>query len=461
MEDFDIESSKDKALIFFERGKEVASTDNFDYAINLYLEGIKRAPDSLEDGHSPLRQISLLRQSRGGKPANMVERLKVSRGKTPLEHLINAEYLLAKDPDNLTHAQAMLNACVAGGYLRTADWIGRIIFSACKSVEKPSFHILENLKDRFVDMSMYKEAVACCAMILKQKPEDHHWQSEYKNLAASATIKQGRYDKSEAFSQSVDDNEAQHLIRKKESLMKDSEFRKVLLEQADSKYRKAPDVYANRIEYAQKLADIGDPKLTKKACELLVEWFDSSDDFGYKKLHNDIVIRQLRDRVRLIRTDVETRGSSDELSRKMRDAVNALSNFEIEHFVDCIKNYPTDLKYRYELGVRLMHKKAYDKAIPLFQQASKSPGFKIKALNLLGMCFFNKGWYPDAIDVFEAAIKSHINEDEVYKELRYNLARACELDHRTERALTIYRKLAQLDYSYRDVAARVNKLRDV
>jgi len=86
---------------------------------------------------------------------------------------------------------------------------------------------------------------------------------------------------------------------------------------------------------------------------------------------------------------------------------------------------------------------------------------KVKSLNLLGMCFFNKSWYPDAIDVFETAIKLHVNEDEMYKELRYNLARACELDSRTERALTIYRKLAQLDYSYRDVAVRVNRLRDV
>ena len=62
---YDIALSKARA--FFQRAEEVASTNNFDYAIELYLDGLRLSPDALEDGHAPLRQLGLIRQGRGGK----------------------------------------------------------------------------------------------------------------------------------------------------------------------------------------------------------------------------------------------------------------------------------------------------------------------------------------------------------------------------------------------------------
>jgi tetratricopeptide (TPR) repeat protein len=45
--------------------------------------------------------------------------------------------------------------------------------------------------------------------------------------------------------------------------------------------------------------------------------------------------------------------------------------------------------------------------------------------------------------------------------LRYNLARAYEQQGLTEEALELYRRLAQIDYSYKDVKMKVDKLRKV
>ena len=53
-----------KAGAFFERAGKVALTDNFDYAIDMYMEGLRRAPDVLEDGHVPLRKMALVRQGK-------------------------------------------------------------------------------------------------------------------------------------------------------------------------------------------------------------------------------------------------------------------------------------------------------------------------------------------------------------------------------------------------------------
>jgi tetratricopeptide (TPR) repeat protein len=71
-----------------------------------------------------------------------------------------------------------------------------------------------------------------------------------------------------------------------------------------------------------------------------------------------------------------------------------------------------------------------------------------------------KGWLTDAIDVYTQAIDSHeIKNDAIGKELRYNLARAHEQQGDLDKALELYRKIAQSDFAYKDVSQRVDKLR--
>ena len=81
-------------------------------------------------------------------------------------------------------------------------------------------------------------------------------------------------------------------------------------------------------------------------------------------------------------------------------------------------------------------------------------------MDKIGYCFFLKGWYADAVDVFTQAIAAHeVKDDGLAKELRYNLARAYEEQGQKEKALDIYRRIAQLDFGYKDVSARVDQLR--
>ncbi|MHC4790904.1 MAG: tetratricopeptide repeat protein [Planctomycetota bacterium] len=81
-------------------------------------------------------------------------------------------------------------------------------------------------------------------------------------------------------------------------------------------------------------------------------------------------------------------------------------------------------------------------------------------MNRIGLCFFLKGWFVDAVDIFKQAIDSYeITEDNIAKELRYNLARCYEEQGDSAKALEIYRKIAQLDFGYKDVRQRVDKLR--
>jgi len=88
-----------KARSFFEKAGKVAETDNFDYAIDMYLQGLRHAPDALMEGHLPLCELALQRQGKSGKKPSMVDKVKHMGGKTPLDQMLNAEYLFVKDPE--------------------------------------------------------------------------------------------------------------------------------------------------------------------------------------------------------------------------------------------------------------------------------------------------------------------------------------------------------------------------
>jgi tetratricopeptide (TPR) repeat protein len=71
-----------------------------------------------------------------------------------------------------------------------------------------------------------------------------------------------------------------------------------------------------------------------------------------------------------------------------------------------------------------------------------------------------KGWNEDAIDIFQQALKaSPSQEGPITKDIKYNLARAYESSGQIKEALELYRKLAQLDFNYKDVGQRIDILR--
>ena len=248
---YDIALSKARA--FFERAEEVASTNNFDYAIELYLDGLRLSPDALEDGHAPLRQLGLIRQGRGGKKPSMVERVKRLKGKNPLEKMLNAEYLLAKDSDHLPYAEDLLTAAVEGGYLRTAEWIAHIIFEATKASEKSDkvrFDRFILLKDSYKEMQHFDSAVIACQYALELRPKDAALQDELRDLSASMTMKKGKYGTAKTFRDSIKDRDTQDKLQSQDNVVKSADVKKEAIERARKKIRDGHETVTNILELA-------------------------------------------------------------------------------------------------------------------------------------------------------------------------------------------------------------------
>jgi len=448
-----------KAVSFFRRAEEVAATDNFDYAIDMYIEGLRRAPDAVEEGHKPLRRNALIRQGKGGKKPGMIDKVKHGSGKDAMRNMLNAEFLLARDPDNLGYAEQMLKAAVAGQFKKTAMWIADLIFEANKSADKSSLQSFLLLKESYAAIGEYAKAVGACSYACRIKPDDAALADELKNLSANLAVKKGKYDQDGDFRNSIQDRESQEKFQSQQATIKSVDFRQQAVADARQLYE-SDKSSANINRLADALADLQTDEADGEAVKLLETAYSQFKDFSFKRKAGEIELKMLRRHIRKAKAVLEKQPANDNARAVMSDATKRLLSAELEHYRLCMENYPTDLRMRYEYGVRLMRNQKYDQAIPFLQDARKELRSKIPAMNKIGLCFFMKGWFNDAIDSFTRAIDEYeIKDDDIAKDLRYNLARAYEQQGSVEKALDLYRKLAQLDFGYKDVKARVDRLR--
>ena len=449
-----------RAKAFFDKAGKVAETKNFDYAIDMYLQGLHYAPDALMEGHLPLAELAHQRQVSGSKKPSMMERVKRLGGKTPLEQMLNAEYLFTKDPDHLPYAEAMLKAAIAGGYKKTAGWIANVIFQAANASRKPSANTYVLLKDAYKELGQFDKAIVALQRASKLRPESGVLADEFKNLSAELTMARGKYDGEGDFRKSIKDRESQEKLQAQASVVKTADYRTKAVEDARKRIAQNPDLPANIFDLADALSGLETDKAENDAIALLDNAYKSKNDFSFKRRAGLLRIKQLKRKIKKTKAALTANPNDAEAKTALERLTAQLNSTELEHYRLCVENYPTDLGAKYDYALRLLRNEQYNEAIPLFQEAQRDPRRKIPAMNQIGFCFSRKGWLADAIDVYNQAIESYeIKNDATGKELRYNLALAYEQQGDADKALEIYRKIAQSDFSYKDVSQRVDKLR--
>ena len=450
-----------KAEVFFERADKAAKANSFDYAVDMYIEGLACAPDAMHNGHIALRQLALLRQVKGGKKPSMLEKVKRLTGKTPLKKMLNAEYLFSKDPDHLPYAEALLKAASAGGYEKTTQWIADLVFQANNAATKPSFKIYMLLKGCYVKIKKFDKAIAACQQATRLKPSDGELAEEFKTLSAELAVSRGKYDQEGDFRKSMKDREKQENFQNQASVVKTENYRASAVEQARKNLVAEPQLPRNIFKFADALAELQADKTDKEAIQLLENAYKNTSDFSFQQKAGNIKIDNIKRKTGEVKELIEKDPQQSEAKVELGKLNKKLKATELEHYRLCIKNYPTDLLLKYEYGSRLLRVEKFDEAIPFLQEAQREPKHKISAMSKVGMCFFMKGWYADAIDIFTQAFgQCEIKDGRTAKELRYNLARSYEKQGDAEKALEIYRKIAQLDFGYKDIRQRVDKLRN-
>ena len=154
------EELKTRARGFFAKAAEVAYALQYDYAIELYLDGISFWPDAVEEGHNKLWEIALHRKAGGGKKSGFTDKSKHKKGggKGSKEAVLKAEYLLCKDPTSLGHMEDLVKAAMEAGYKSTGLWMADILFDTNLRNSKPKLATYVLLRDAYRQFENYARA---------------------------------------------------------------------------------------------------------------------------------------------------------------------------------------------------------------------------------------------------------------------------------------------------------------
>jgi len=236
-----------------------------------------------------------------------------------------------------------------------------------------------------------------------------------------------------------------HILRTKEDALKAIELKKAEIQQkpGDSKlYRDLGDLYLKADDIAQ--AEVS----YKKALEVNPTDFHTKDKLG------DLQMRKLDYKIQQLATAYRE-GPTENKKRALDAARKEKFLFQIQEYERRTQEHPTDTELRFRLGKFLFLAGEDDRAIGELQKTVHDPKNATEAHHLIGLTFKKKGMYELAVKEFFKARERLTVMNDANKEITYDLARTFELMNKIAEAKTEYHKIAEVDYSYKDVAQRL------
>ena len=450
-----------KAETFFQRARTVADTGNYDYAIEMYLQGLNIDPESVE-AHQALRDVSMRRKVSGGKPLGMLQAMKLRGGKEEREQMLNAEKLLAYDPGNTDHMLTLLKAAHRAGYYDTVMWIGPILQRANSELpeKKQDINKYLALKDIYSDIKQFKLATDAAQLAVILRPDDMDLNTELKRLGAEHSMQEGKYNTARSFRESVRDMGAQRELMEKDMDVRSDDVLSRQIADAETEWQSQPDEPGKIMKLVEALVRSERADNESRAIDLLQSTFERTRQFRFRLAIGRIKIAQLSRTERGMRDRLRKNPADEELKAEYRAFIKDKTEEELKEFELWSENYPTDLSFKYEMAKRLFMLQRFGEAIPVFQQARQDPKFRSDATINLGRAFLEAGFLDEAVDTFRDLIEGYpIKGDEKSKDMYYWYGVALEQANQRQPALKCYSQVAQWDFKYRDVQERIKRLR--
>ena len=96
-------------------------------------------------------------------------------------------------------------------------------------------------------------------------------------------------------------------------------------------------------------------------------------------------------------------------------------------------------------------------AIQELQRAKQNPNARLKAMNLLGLCYSEKNMLDLAVKQFQEAASEMVGMDTLKKEIVYTMGLVYERMGKRDESLKCMKDIYEVDYGYKDVAKRVEE----
>ncbi len=374
--------------------------------------------------------------------------------KDPIAALDAIEKTLEGDPYSASNNQLLKDAAIAANLPDVAIFALETIVEGNPKDTK-TLHELAKLQ---ISSGHPDKAVDIYAKILALSPNDLTAVKGGKDAAAAASMQKGGWENK--------DTTYRELMRNKEEA--------IALEQKGRVYRSddmidnllaelhtAMDADPSNIDTARRIAELYEQK---NDLDTAATWFTYASELSGNT--DPALVRKVSD-LRLKQYDVSIAGYEEYLAangeapeaeeyRKQLDEIKVQrASLVLEEARKRIERNPTDLLLRFELGEILVTVGNYKDAVPELQKAQSNPNIRLRAMSLLGQCYTARGMYDLAANIFSKANSELFQMDNVKKDLTYNLGLVYEKMGQTEKSVDCMKQIYEVDYSYRDVSARV------
>jgi len=452
------EEDQRRAKELFDKADQLVKQGGYDYAVELYLQGLAIDPENV-DAHQNLREISLKRKASGGKDLGMFEKMKVKTNSSDeKQNLLAGEKLLAYDPGNTSRMLQIMQSAQKAGFFDTVLWIGAIALRANAESKKPDYQTYLSIKDVYKEMERWKEAADAAGLALQLRPDNMDLAAEHKNLDTLYTMHKGQYHKS--FRASVVDMDTQRKLLDEDKDVRSEDLLTRAIRNAEAEWQAEPNEAGKLSKYVDALLKTEQPAEENKAIEVLEDAYQRTKQFRWRQRVGLIKFGQLKRMDRSMREEIQKNPSDADARKRYAEFVRERAETELGELTQWVEAYPTDTNYRFQMAQRLFALGRFDEAIPVFQHVRNDPKYRVDATSFLGRAFLENKFVEEAVDTLKASIEEYqLKGDEKSKEMYYWYARALEEKRDIPAALKGYSQVAQWDFNYRDVQARIKRLR--
>ena len=423
--------------------------NNPGYAIKFLQAILKEVPGFL-NARKLVRQAAIMET--GATPGSSKKGLFGSSGggrqakKDPSAALLTIEKELEKDPFNLGSNETLHDVALRMSLMDTAAFA----LETARKGNPENTKVAHKLANFYVARDMHLEAASVYRDIVKHDPSDGAAVKGEKDSSAKASMQQNLTDDNTGIR--VDSAGAAELEKASRTALTKDQLQERAAElvgqyQAD----------ANNLAVVKQLAN---------TYEQLEEWSNAFQfyDWAHQLSNGDVALKNKAANMKDMAADqyikdVTAAAAADPDNAELQAQLAEISADRIkERVAECeerVKQNPTDPKLRYDLGLAYYDSGEFSEAIPHLQQATRNPHIRTKVLLLLGRTFDGKGMTDLAIKQLSDANSELTAMDNTKKEILYELGCIYHKAERNEEALECFKQIYEIDYGYRDVAARV------
>ena len=369
--------------------------------------------------------------------------------KDPLGTLPLIEKDLEKDPLNESLNELLFDICVKLELFETAAFA----LETVRSNHTNNAKILHKLAAFYITHEMPTIAMEVYNDIIKQHPTDGIAIKGSKDASARASMKKHKWDENADMRTLMRDSAEVEELEKASRTGLTSEQLIARRDKTIEKYNENP----NDLTTVKELAAIYEKLEDWHNAQTFYSWAHSLSAGDVALATKAFVMndRALESDLKALEVGVAADPGNLELKAALdsrRADRLAEQVVEAQRRVD---QNPTDPQLRYELGSALYNSGDYSGAILHLQQATRNPHIRTRVLLLLGRTFRAKGMPDLSIKQLSDALSDLHAMDNLKKEVLYEKGLIHDEMGDKAAALDSFKQIYEVDYSYRDVAKRV------